>query len=201
MDELVIAGKVYISSRRAAKENKYHADYIGQLIRGGKVLGTKVGRAWYVERDSLAAYLGQEPTPFVPKKLVPVVEEKKEVSETAPLERPRRTGLVYVSDTPEIQTFGLAHPRGAMERGGDTEFSAIYPKHPDISPVQEKDDSALVSLPHRSTSRALLRVLGRVFLVLAVCAAFATSFGGSYLLSYQSSIVGGSETTTVSFDR
>ncbi len=61
MDELEISGKRYISTHRAAKEYKYHADYIGQLIRGKKVSGRKVGRSWYVELDSLvAAYLGKE---------------------------------------------------------------------------------------------------------------------------------------------
>ena len=58
MDELEISGKQYISSKRAAKENRYHVDYIGQLIRGGKLVGTKVGRTWYVEVDSLQHFLG-----------------------------------------------------------------------------------------------------------------------------------------------
>ena len=60
MDELEISGKRYISTRRAAKEHKYHSDYIGQLIRAGKVEGQKVGRSWYVIADSLAEYLGKE---------------------------------------------------------------------------------------------------------------------------------------------
>lgn len=61
MDELQISGKRYISSKRAAQQRGYHADYIGQLIRGGKVTGQKVGRAWYVEIASLDAYLGAAP--------------------------------------------------------------------------------------------------------------------------------------------
>ena len=60
MDELEISGKRYLSSKRAAKEHKYHADYIGQLIRAGKVVGTKVGRAWYVEATSVDEYLANE---------------------------------------------------------------------------------------------------------------------------------------------
>ncbi len=60
MDELEISGKRYISTRRAAKEYKYHADYMGQLIRGKKLLGRKVGRSWYVELDSLREYFGKE---------------------------------------------------------------------------------------------------------------------------------------------
>jgi len=80
MDELEISGRRYISSARAAKEYKYHADYIGQLVRGGKVAGQKVGRAWYVDEVSLAEYLGKENAPApkaapkVVKKPVPVIE-------------------------------------------------------------------------------------------------------------------------------
>jgi hypothetical protein len=57
MDSLEIEGKEYISAKRAAKENSYTTDYIGQLIRGGKLKGHKVGRAWYVEQDSLSLYI------------------------------------------------------------------------------------------------------------------------------------------------
>lgn len=57
MDELEIDGKKYLSSKRAAREHKYHIDYIGQLIRAGKVSGKKVGRSWYVEEASLKSYL------------------------------------------------------------------------------------------------------------------------------------------------
>ena len=58
MDELQISGKRFISARRIAKENGYTSDYIGQLIRGGKIHGQKVGRAWYVDAVSFDAYLG-----------------------------------------------------------------------------------------------------------------------------------------------
>lgn len=57
MDELEISGKRYISTRRAGKDYKYHSDYIGQLVRAKKVVGQKVGRSWYVNEESLAAYL------------------------------------------------------------------------------------------------------------------------------------------------
>lgn len=55
----MISGRRFLSSLRAAKEHGYHSDYIGQLIRSGKVRGQKVGRAWYVDAESLAIYLGK----------------------------------------------------------------------------------------------------------------------------------------------
>ena len=63
MDELHISGKRFISSRRIARDNNYTADYIGQLIRGGKVMGQKVGRAWYVDAVSFDTFLGSESIP------------------------------------------------------------------------------------------------------------------------------------------
>jgi len=80
MDELEISGRRYISSVRAAKEHKYHSDYIGQLVRGGKVAGQKVGRAWYVDADSLSEYLGKE----VPAR-GPVVKKQKPEPEPKPV--------------------------------------------------------------------------------------------------------------------
>lgn len=78
MDELEISGKRYISSRRAAKEHGYHSDYIGQLIRGGKVVGQKVGRSWYVSEESLLAYFNEEKT-SAPKNVSRSSVEEKEI--------------------------------------------------------------------------------------------------------------------------
>src|ERR1043166_3204121 len=98
MDELEISGKRYLSTKRAGKQHGYHSDYIGQLIRGGKVTGQKVGRAWYVEAQSLAQYLDkpehderleqlerpvgpaqpEEPEPIEEPKEEPAAEEEKE---------------------------------------------------------------------------------------------------------------------------
>jgi len=89
MDELQISGRRFISSRRIAKDNGYHTDYIGQLIRGGKIKGQKVGRTWYVDAATFDAYLNgeggapaAEPQPVVkaaPEQAEERVEEKIEV--------------------------------------------------------------------------------------------------------------------------
>lgn len=65
MDELQISGRRFISARRIARENGYTSDYIGQLIRGRKIIGQKVGRAWYVDAVSFEAYLGGASAPVV----------------------------------------------------------------------------------------------------------------------------------------
>ncbi len=53
MDELVLSGKKYISSKRASELTGYAKDYVGQLARGGKIPATRVGRAWYVDETAL----------------------------------------------------------------------------------------------------------------------------------------------------
>ncbi|OHA17064.1 MAG: hypothetical protein A3C79_02150 [Candidatus Taylorbacteria bacterium RIFCSPHIGHO2_02_FULL_45_28] len=55
-DALNIDGKIYISSRRAAEISKYSNDYIGQLCRGGKVTARMMGRAWFVDQESLLSH-------------------------------------------------------------------------------------------------------------------------------------------------
>jgi hypothetical protein len=58
MDEIVVTGKTYLSSKKAAKTYHYATDYIGQLCRAGKVDCQRFGRAWYVNADSLTEYAG-----------------------------------------------------------------------------------------------------------------------------------------------
>lgn len=58
MDELEIQGRIYISSKRASELTGYAKDYIGQLAREGKIGGTRVGRAWYVDQEAILAIGG-----------------------------------------------------------------------------------------------------------------------------------------------
>src|SRR3989344_8070961 len=55
-ESLILQGKKFISSRRAAEITGYTNDYIGQLCRLGKVKAQLVGRNWYVEEQSLFAH-------------------------------------------------------------------------------------------------------------------------------------------------
>lgn len=102
MDELVISGKRFISSRRVAKENGYHTDYIGQLIRGGKLTGQKVGRAWYVESTSLEAYLGKEGISPIEDTETPAASTDAEVTVEAMIEKSEETSANEVELQEEI---------------------------------------------------------------------------------------------------
>ena len=52
-DSVLLEGKTYISSRRAAEIAGYSTDYVGQLCRAGKVECRVVGRAWFVTEESI----------------------------------------------------------------------------------------------------------------------------------------------------
>ena len=55
-DSVLLEGKIYISSRRAAEISHYTTDYVGQLCRSGKVDCRIVGRAWFVTEESILAH-------------------------------------------------------------------------------------------------------------------------------------------------
>ncbi len=137
MDELEIGGKRYISSRRAAKEHKYHIDYIGQLIRAGRVMGKKVGRSWYVEEQSLNVYLKQEAgdkSYIAPAQAV----EEEIVKEEAPTEV-REAPTVPVIE--EVVSVALAEDVQEI-------ISVSAPEEPEVTLiVEEKEEERIVLAP------------------------------------------------------
>lgn len=119
MDELEIGGKRYLSTRRAGREHKYTADYIGQLIRAGKVVGKKVGRAWYVEEASLSRYLNGEPA-----------MQKQETEPVAYITEIKKQAATTVSEMP------VGHSQQKVDNPVKTEISSDIPaaKNPFIPP-------------------------------------------------------------------
>ncbi len=49
-------GKDYVSAQRASDITGYHADYVGQLARSGKILSRQIGNRWYVDREGLVEH-------------------------------------------------------------------------------------------------------------------------------------------------
>jgi len=56
---LEVNNKTYLPSVVLAKEFNYTSDYISKLARDEKVLGTRVGRQWFVEPESLRTFILQ----------------------------------------------------------------------------------------------------------------------------------------------
>lgn len=52
-----VNGKEYLPSNLLAGDFGYSTDYIARLAREEKILGTQVGRQWFVERESLKTFL------------------------------------------------------------------------------------------------------------------------------------------------
>lgn len=79
MDEILIEGRVFISSKQAAKITGYAKDYVGQLCREGRVDARLVGRNWYVLQDSIREHRFGKPEESVsdaPQAEPSVVEDR-----------------------------------------------------------------------------------------------------------------------------
>ena len=55
-DTVLLSGKEFTASKKAAQLTGYAQDYIGQLARGGVIEAERVGGLWYVSIDSLNEY-------------------------------------------------------------------------------------------------------------------------------------------------
>lgn len=54
---ITINGKQFIPARKAGEFVSYGSDYISKLAREGKIEGSRVGSRWYVNLDSLLAFV------------------------------------------------------------------------------------------------------------------------------------------------
>ncbi len=54
---LFVNGKKYITAREASALFGYESDYVGQLIRAGRVAGKLVGRSWFLDPEELEQYM------------------------------------------------------------------------------------------------------------------------------------------------
>ena len=146
MDELTLDGAIYISARAAARAHGYTSDYVGQLLRGGKLHGRKVGRAWYVKKESLARYVAGEgsdkgsafssrvvTTPIILRKEAPRVLTREHelltyISENEPLLPPLEKGEARIVVHPPLEETALK---------GDTEKTeSVF-----VAPTKMKKES------------------------------------------------------------
>jgi excisionase family DNA binding protein len=76
MDDVLIKGIKYISSKQAAQLTGYAKDYIGQLVRMNKLKAVKVGRAWFVDEKEVMA-MAHKAVPTAQAGLTASVVERK----------------------------------------------------------------------------------------------------------------------------
>lgn len=89
MDELIIDGKTYVSSKRAAQISGYAKDYVGQLCREGRIEARTVGRSWYVLLETLEGHRLKDAREEAPREEVPMPIEPKSDSVTDTWSSPR----------------------------------------------------------------------------------------------------------------
>jgi hypothetical protein len=179
-------------------------DYIGQLIRAGRIVGSKVGRTWYVDEESLSQYLGKEfqvmksmpvvteelpilpeaPSPIVVKHLEEIKKEDKKDEYMIPIKSSpsfnASPGLRYISD--EQSSFKTVPQQTALSKQKN-----YYPPTPvqvrNSPPIEQK------STQKYGLSLVLLSVLGLIVGIIAL--------GSSYFLQYQISVNGAESQASV----
>jgi hypothetical protein len=158
MDELEISGKRYISARRAAREYKYHSDYIGQLVRGKKLLGRKVGRSWYVELDSLTSYFGNEGMTIDPAPLV--AKSVAEAPAPAPVESVKETPAPAVPAQPIVAAVPVAEVKRIPTRVAALDAAQPAQRSEEENNVSEYDASNDIEI--KSAARDSIHIPVRV---------------------------------------
>jgi hypothetical protein len=99
MNEITIADKIYISSKRAAEITGYAKDYVGQLCREGHVEAKMVGRSWYVYEPSIRAH--RFGTSIEAEQVKPEAVEEAVVDEEKALDKGWEKAK-YTSEVPEM---------------------------------------------------------------------------------------------------
>ncbi|HRH24064.1 MAG TPA: hypothetical protein PK109_00525 [Candidatus Paceibacterota bacterium] len=153
MDELTIEGKLYISSKRAAKLSGYAKDYIGQLCREGRVDSKLVGRSWYVYEPSIREHRFNDERPRGKKNQIEEkIDTQSEEIQKSPIdtswERPSYTSEV-AETLPELVTAVKASPEpetlGEMQSAWKEWFAERGAKAPQTS--EREEEAAVEELP------------------------------------------------------
>ena len=138
MDELVVDGKKYINSRMASQLTGYAKDYIGQLVRQGKVEARRVGRAWFVLEEALARHAGVEhKLAKVQPVVAPIMSEVIAGLREETLQEPEPIMVVQ----PRVQ-LAEVHVANLPKTWSDIRYVA---DEGDIMPISDKQDTEIYS--------------------------------------------------------
>lgn len=94
----------FLTLKEASKRTGYTADYIGQLVRDGKIKAHRVGKSWVVDRQSLTDYLSSIGRVALDKDMyLPTAEE---VAEKVP--EPKAVVTLDATTIEEVPSGGLS---------------------------------------------------------------------------------------------
>ncbi|MFC1731677.1 hypothetical protein ACFL6I_15275 [candidate division KSB1 bacterium] len=125
MESLVIEGKKYISSKRAAELMGYTQDYIGQLARSGKISAERISGVWYVSEDEFSGLSNKKGNGIANES-----NTKKESNKNPSIEKNKNSitleGVDYISSKRAAQVMGYTQDYiGQLCRGGKIEARQI----------------------------------------------------------------------------
>ncbi len=131
MDELVVAQHKYISAKRAAELTGYARDYIGQLVRKGKLRAERVGRAWFVHEGDLKSLAGASQTVTDAPALVRIqgaLGSKGQIPltpSTIEISLPKTWSAIKYLDDPVADDKKISDSRDSLNSKAETEIAAL----------------------------------------------------------------------------
>jgi excisionase family DNA binding protein len=127
MDEMILSNRKYVTTKRAARVTGYAQDYVGQLIRSGKLKATKVGKAWFVAEDEVLKLAGKQEALEGPDRALAVIESRRTVesSVTFNVEYPKTwTPIHYFRDDSELSP--ISDKRETIDSNSSIEILDVH---------------------------------------------------------------------------
>lgn len=149
MEELTIDGKIYLSSKKAAKVTGYAKDYVGQLCREGRVEAKLVGRSWYVYEPSIKEHRFNDERKKGESKNLAKKEAETEIHQSEKtniqavwqepiyaVEVPQPLPIIEPKPDPEPEETGSPRPLSEMQSTWQEWFSDRSPQGAEPRPTE-----------------------------------------------------------------
>ena len=142
---MILSNRKYVTTKRAARVTGYAQDYVGQLIRSGKLKATKVGKAWFVAEDEVLKLAGKPEALQSPDRALAVLESRRVVESTVSVsvEYPKTwTPIHYFNDDKPLAP--ISDKRETIENKSSIEILDVHrvriarqaSEHTDRQPVR-----------------------------------------------------------------
>lgn len=138
MDTLELNGKEYVKVSVAAKQTGYSSDYIGQLVRAGKIEGQLVGRSWYVRKDAVMQYKKGTPRSNFEKTRQDVKTAIERESGAARMDGAGAEGSAFFGAVPEYRKRLLNHSINYQK--DEETLIPLLQRHSDVASLLVKSD-------------------------------------------------------------
>lgn len=100
-----VNGKKYVSSSTLAASSGYTSDYIGRLAREEKILGSLVGRQWFIEPESLNVFICQ--TKFEKELRKEALRTERKLTQQVQASKKMKVGIPSMQVLSALQTMAV----------------------------------------------------------------------------------------------